>query len=60
MKIYLSGEIHTDWRDQIINGTKGNENFKTLTHLDLPFLNPVLTRENNFISQTYNPIVINI
>ena len=22
MKIYLSGEIHTDWRDQIINGTK--------------------------------------
>ncbi|GMM85074.1 YtoQ family protein [Pseudoalteromonas sp. MTN2-4] len=22
MKIYLSGEIHTDWRDQIITGCK--------------------------------------
>ena len=21
-KVYLSGEIHTDWRDQIINGCK--------------------------------------
>ena len=23
LKIYLSGEIHTDWRDQIIAGAKG-------------------------------------
>ena len=23
MKVYLSGEIHTDWRDQIIDGAKG-------------------------------------
>ena len=23
LKIYLSGEIHTDWREQIIDGAKG-------------------------------------
>jgi YtoQ family protein len=23
MKIYLSGEIHTDWRDQIVSGAEG-------------------------------------
>ncbi|ASM74282.1 MULTISPECIES: YtoQ family protein [Roseobacteraceae] len=23
LKVYLSGEIHTDWRDQIINGAEG-------------------------------------
>ena len=34
MKIYLSGEIHTDWRDQIINGTKD---------LDISFFSPVTT-----------------
>ena len=32
MKIYLSGEIHTDWREQIINGAKG---------LDVSFSSPV-------------------
>tara|TARA_Y100000741_G_C18171421_1_gene525436 strand:+ start:281 stop:724 length:444 start_codon:yes stop_codon:yes gene_type:complete len=32
MKIYLSGEIHTDWRDQIINGTED---------LDISFFSPV-------------------
>lgn len=32
MKIYLSGEIHTDWRDQIIAGAKG---------LDVEFSSPV-------------------
>ena len=32
MKIYLSGEIHTDWRDQIINGTKD---------LGLSFFSPI-------------------
>ena len=32
MKIYLSEEIHTDWRDQIINGTKD---------LDISFFSPV-------------------
>ena len=25
MKVYLSGEIHTDWRDKIIQGAKGLE-----------------------------------
>ena len=23
LKVYLSGEIHTDWRDQIIQGAQG-------------------------------------
>ena len=32
MKVYLSGEIHTDWRDQIIAGAKG---------LDVEFSAPV-------------------
>lgn len=32
MKIYLSGEIHTDWREQIIEGAKG---------LDVTFSGPV-------------------
>ncbi len=32
LKIYLSGEIHTDWRDQIIDGAKG---------LDVSFDSPV-------------------
>lgn len=32
MKIYLSGEIHTDWRDRIIDGAKG---------LDVTFTGPV-------------------
>lgn len=32
LKVYLSGEIHTDWRDQIIAGAKG---------LDVRFDGPV-------------------
>ena len=32
LQIYLSGEIHTDWRDQIITGAKG---------LDVAFSAPV-------------------
>lgn len=32
LKIYLSGEIHTDWREQIIEGAKG---------LDVSFQSPV-------------------
>ena len=32
MKVYLSGEIHTDWRDQIIAGSDG---------LDVTFSGPV-------------------
>ena len=32
MQIYLSGEIHTDWRDQIVEGAKG---------LDVMFSGPV-------------------
>ncbi len=32
LKVYLSGEIHTDWREQIIDGAKG---------LDVTFSAPV-------------------
>lgn len=32
LKVYLSGEIHTDWREQIIEGAKG---------LDVAFDSPV-------------------
>ncbi len=32
LKVYLSGEIHTDWRDQIIAGAEG---------LDVTFSSPV-------------------
>ncbi len=32
LKVYLSGEIHTDWREQIIAGAKG---------MDISFSNPV-------------------
>ena len=32
LKVYLSGEIHTDWRDQIIEGASG---------LDVSFSGPV-------------------
>ena len=32
LKVYLSGEIHTDWREQIIEGAKG---------LDVEFNSPV-------------------
>ncbi|MEM7720676.1 MAG: YtoQ family protein [Pseudomonadota bacterium] len=32
LKVYLSGEIHTDWREQIIEGAQG---------LDLAFSSPV-------------------
>ena len=32
MKVYLSGEIHTDWRDEIISGASG---------LDVTFAGPV-------------------
>ena len=36
MKIYLSGEIHTDWRDQIIQGCQG---------LPVEFSSPVTDHE---------------
>ncbi len=32
LKVYLSGEIHTDWREQIVDGAKG---------LDVEFNSPV-------------------
>jgi YtoQ family protein len=32
LKVYLSGEIHTDWRERIIEGSKG---------LDVTFTSPV-------------------
>jgi YtoQ family protein len=32
LKVYLSGEIHTDWREQIVDGAKG---------LDIAFTGPV-------------------
>ena len=36
LKVYLSGEIHTDWRDEIIAGAKG---------LDVTFSAPVTDHE---------------
>jgi len=36
LKVYLSGEIHTDWREQIIDGAKG---------LDVEFNSPVTNHE---------------
>ena len=36
MKVYLSGEIHTDWREQIIGGAAG---------LDVEFSGPVTEHE---------------
>ncbi len=38
LKVYLSGEIHTDWREQIIDGCKG---------LDVEFSSPVVIHENS-------------
>ena len=32
LKVYLSGEIHTDWREQIVDGAEG---------LDVEFDSPV-------------------
>jgi YtoQ family protein len=36
LNVYLSGEIHTDWRDQIVAGAKG---------LDVTFSSPVTDHE---------------
>ena len=36
LKVYLSGEIHTDWREQIIEGAKG---------LDVSFNSPVIDHD---------------
>lgn len=36
LKVYLSGEIHTDWREQITDGAKG---------LDVSFNSPVTNHE---------------
>ena len=36
LKIYLSGEIHTNWRDEIMDGAKG---------LDVSFSSPVTDHE---------------
>ena len=36
LKVYLSGEIHTDWREQMIDGAKG---------LDVEFHSPVTNHE---------------
>jgi YtoQ family protein len=38
MKVYLSGEIHTDWRDQIVEGAKG---------LDVVFSAPVTDHQSS-------------
>jgi YtoQ family protein len=38
MKVYLSGEIHSDWRDAIISGCVEK-------HLDVEFITPVVTHE---------------
>jgi len=36
LKVYLSGEIHTDWREQIVDGAKG---------LDVSFDSPVTVHD---------------
>ena len=43
LKIYLSGEIHTDWREQIIEGSAGLDvTFNApVTALDVPSLRRV-------------------
>ena len=38
MKVYLSGEIHTDWRDQIVEGAQG---------LDVVFSAPVTDHQSS-------------
>ena len=38
LKLYLSGEIHTDWREQIIKGAAG---------LDVCFASPVTDHESS-------------
>ncbi|WP_420862311.1 YtoQ family protein [Algirhabdus cladophorae] len=38
LNVYLSGEIHTDWREQIIEGSRG---------LDVSFHAPVTIHENS-------------
>jgi YtoQ family protein len=38
--VYLSGEIHTDWRDQIIEGAKAK-------NLPVEFLSPVTVHEDS-------------
>ena len=42
LNIYLSGEIHTDWREEIINLCK-NEN------LNISFSSPITNVSYNFI-----------
>ena len=38
LKVYLSGEIHTDWREQIIKGAQG---------LDVAFSSPVTDHDSS-------------
>lgn len=38
LEVYLSGEIHTDWREQIVDGSSG---------LDVAFSSPVTNHENS-------------
>jgi YtoQ family protein len=38
LKVYLSGEIHSDWRDKIIEGSKSHK-------LDIAFYAPVTNHE---------------
>jgi len=38
LKVYLSGEIHSDWRDQIVQGTRAE-------HLPVEFLNPIIDHD---------------
>ena len=40
MKVYLSGEIHTDWREEIQDGVKA-------AGLDVQFSSPVTNHENS-------------
>ena len=40
LKVYLSGEIHTDWREQIINGCKALD-------LNIKFYSPVTDHDSS-------------
>ena len=49
MRVYLSGEIHTDWRDEIIASSKD---------LDITFEGPVTDHELSDDSVSYTHLTL--
>jgi len=43
LNVYLAGEIHTDWREKIVEGTKSKG-------LDVTFTSPVTDHESSDMS----------